>query len=1017
MNKIYDHISNLRNINNNNKLVIFVGAGVSINSGLPSWKDLIKTIAAKINYKEKPETECDPCDFSNHRDCQNCSSLKKYENVNFSSDEYLKLPQYLYNKDKKEYFRVLEQFFGRQVFDRTAHNPITSNEIDQMILELLPNHIITTNYDPLIEQASSTNTDFYHIISSDADMLKSGNSYDKYIIKMHGDYTYIENEYDGGIVLKEDDYLRYEQNHSLMSAFIKSLLVTHTFLFVGYSLNDYNFKQIIDWVEYLAENTNVEKQDITKHYIVDTEDADPTDYTEMYLNSKHIEIISAKDLGQEWIDKVNQGTSLSDIHGKRLYATLKAISDDSSDMMMLGSFESVLLERYKVFDEVNYIPYEDFLNSYKWEHVVCETVILKDNETEDWDFTHLQLYFWGSGTDDNTLFERFKIIAENKDICKYFAKTDIRYVVRYNSGPREDRINLDISFSDAYSKSEIEAFELFELYLLNDYNSLWKKVETNTDERVKAYWSFTLNRIRTNDDVITDLRTNAVDSFRKLSSENEQGNSADFWKLVDMTNYYLALIAINPHKFSDETEETLKLVENTYNQFDKSHKISLKYLYSLLFQNKYELLLLECMENMEKVLSDYDNLRIFKSDPWDKLKKVFKPIFCYYKFIKSNYLILDSFEDTERLFWAFSRAILYSYKDRSSIKPGLFFSSEFPKCNIDSISFDIITKHAQYKDLSKFIQQYRLTGFVYTFENDIALKFENISKNFIAYSLPNSIPFNQDVYNNFCLLLRNSLLTDIHKKNISSSLKKLIESKKNPGKSVSPFINCLCNARLKDSLNETTLLIAILSGVDNQLPKVYLNAIESFPQYINEAFSLYVHTDNYETKKFITEGCDKVADDISADELYNLCALGIVDLNSSRIAKMKDFAIKNISCNGRNDLDGGRTGSDIIQNHNSNLVLLWLYLNGHIELSEISRCADLSDYVKYICDNDTPDINKIDTTNSLWLMILNNEKQRRKILDNNLLRQQFTATLKEKLVNQTATDNEKRILWKYFDER
>ena len=35
----------IRKAMNNNKLVIFVGAGVSANSGLPSWKDLVNELS------------------------------------------------------------------------------------------------------------------------------------------------------------------------------------------------------------------------------------------------------------------------------------------------------------------------------------------------------------------------------------------------------------------------------------------------------------------------------------------------------------------------------------------------------------------------------------------------------------------------------------------------------------------------------------------------------------------------------------------------------------------------------------------------------------------------------------------------------------------------------------------------------------------------------------------------------------------------------------------------------------
>ena len=43
-----ESIENIRQAQEKNQLVIFVGAGVSQNSGIPSWKDLSSKIAEEI---------------------------------------------------------------------------------------------------------------------------------------------------------------------------------------------------------------------------------------------------------------------------------------------------------------------------------------------------------------------------------------------------------------------------------------------------------------------------------------------------------------------------------------------------------------------------------------------------------------------------------------------------------------------------------------------------------------------------------------------------------------------------------------------------------------------------------------------------------------------------------------------------------------------------------------------------------------------------------------------------------
>ena len=43
-----ESVREIRKANENNRLVVFVGAGVSKNSGIPTWGELIQDIAKKI---------------------------------------------------------------------------------------------------------------------------------------------------------------------------------------------------------------------------------------------------------------------------------------------------------------------------------------------------------------------------------------------------------------------------------------------------------------------------------------------------------------------------------------------------------------------------------------------------------------------------------------------------------------------------------------------------------------------------------------------------------------------------------------------------------------------------------------------------------------------------------------------------------------------------------------------------------------------------------------------------------
>ena len=75
------------------------------------------------------------------------------------------------------------------------------NPIHKEIFKLKPTHIITTNYDNLLEEAAIEAGQFFHTVKHDLDLPYD--NFNKTIIKMHGDFEH------RNIVLKEDDYLNY----------------------------------------------------------------------------------------------------------------------------------------------------------------------------------------------------------------------------------------------------------------------------------------------------------------------------------------------------------------------------------------------------------------------------------------------------------------------------------------------------------------------------------------------------------------------------------------------------------------------------------------------------------------------------------------------------------------------------------------------------------------------------------------------------------------------------------------
>ena len=123
----------------------------------------------------------------------------------------------------------------------------------------------------------------YQVIREDRDLL-TGKS-PRYLLKLHGDIRH-----PGKMVFKEDDYLQYSETHRLMETFLKSLLIDHTFLFVGYSLNDYNLKTFVSWIDYIASQMHV-KQEMHRNYFLSSSRQVGRDYLHKYYEGKGLEVI------------------------------------------------------------------------------------------------------------------------------------------------------------------------------------------------------------------------------------------------------------------------------------------------------------------------------------------------------------------------------------------------------------------------------------------------------------------------------------------------------------------------------------------------------------------------------------------------------------------------------------------------------------------------------------------------------------------------------------------------------
>lgn len=284
------------------KLIIFVGAGVSINSKLPSWNKLVEAFAKELNLEKEQ----------------------------FTSEEIFEIPEKYYSiLGKVPFYRVLENIFKKEFEPNSIHEALEKLEF---------NYIITTNFDTLIENKLNENYE-YDVIKKDEDLAHSSKT--KMIIKMHGDFD------NKNIILKKSDFENYEEKFPLISTFIKGLFTTNTILFIGYSLNDPNVKNMLSWIK------SILKEDFRKVYLVDFKSENKTEKIE---NEEIINKVILPDM--------NKKEYLTMAEEKLLENKEKLLTDFLEDLFKKRE-EKIIEEDYLIYSKLDYLTEMNLTNLIK----------------------------------------------------------------------------------------------------------------------------------------------------------------------------------------------------------------------------------------------------------------------------------------------------------------------------------------------------------------------------------------------------------------------------------------------------------------------------------------------------------------------------------------------------------------------------------------------------------------------------------------------------------------------------
>ncbi|MDQ3131112.1 MAG: SIR2 family protein [Acidobacteriota bacterium] len=230
--------------------ILFIGAGVSRWSGLPSWYGLLEELAEFVENQGYPAT------------------LVRKE---LQNNDLLQAASYGVDKLSSSQFGQ----FIKQVCRVGKANP---HDIHYKIVNLGPKCFITTNYDRLLEESlAKWRTDQYFDVVSNKQPIEAANIVQaratNFVFKPHGDVNDVES-----VILSREQYriLHGDRIHALKS--LETLLVSRPVIFIGFGLRDLDFfyvKEVllntykggtIDHYAIMADVTDDEREHWRKNY-------------------------------------------------------------------------------------------------------------------------------------------------------------------------------------------------------------------------------------------------------------------------------------------------------------------------------------------------------------------------------------------------------------------------------------------------------------------------------------------------------------------------------------------------------------------------------------------------------------------------------------------------------------------------------------------------------------------------------------------------------------------------------
>lgn len=257
--------------------VIFLGSGISANSknkdGLSpkTWKEFLEYVMDRNKLQERDKV----------------TQL-------LNEKKYLLACEMIVDS-------IGDRLFHEAVQDEYRRPGYAPADIHKAIFRLDSRIVVTVNVDKIYDSCVENESHSTVVIKNyyDDDLAKYLRSNDFLLIKAHGSVDKTEN-----MIFTHAQYSKARCNYASFYQIMDSLILTHTFIFLGCGIDDPD-------ISLLLENANFNHKNCPPHYFVTEENSSADTIQKILFANRNLKVITYKNVSQKHIELLTAITELS----------------------------------------------------------------------------------------------------------------------------------------------------------------------------------------------------------------------------------------------------------------------------------------------------------------------------------------------------------------------------------------------------------------------------------------------------------------------------------------------------------------------------------------------------------------------------------------------------------------------------------------------------------------------------------------------------------------------------------